>query len=96
LQISPNQGSPMREAWITGVATAIGSLLPVAPFLIFHGQTAMWVAFAVAMGSHFGVGAARSVFTGRGIFKSGIDMFVVGLGVAIVGYYVGEWIARLL
>ena len=26
----------------------------------------------------------------------GFDMFVVGLGVAVVGYYVGEWIARLL
>jgi hypothetical protein len=25
-----------------------------------------------------------------------MDMFVVGLGVAVVGYYVGEWIARLL
>lgn len=96
LQISPHQDSPMREAWITGSATAIGSLLPVAPFFFFHGQLAIWVSFAIAMGSHFGVGAARSVFTGRGVFKSGIDMFVVGLGVAIIGYYVGEWIAKLL
>jgi hypothetical protein len=23
-------------------------------------------------------------------------MFVVGLGVAVVGYYVGEWLARLV
>lgn len=40
--------------------------------------------------SHFLVGAARSVFTGRSVFRSGLDMFVVGLGVAIVGYYVGD------
>ena len=26
--------SPMREAWITGMATAIGALIPVFPFLI--------------------------------------------------------------
>ena len=44
----------------------------------------------------FLVGAARSVFTGRGVFRSGIDMFVVGLGVAIVGYFVGEWIGGML
>jgi hypothetical protein len=25
-----------------------------------------------------------------------MDMFVIGLGVAIVGYYVGEWLARAL
>jgi VIT1/CCC1 family predicted Fe2+/Mn2+ transporter len=40
------------------------------------------------------VGAARSFFTGRGVFRSGIDMFVVGLGVAGVGYVVGDLVAR--
>jgi len=46
--------------------------------------------------SHFAVGGARSFFTGRGVFRSGIDMFAVGLGVAAVGYFVGEWIVKLL
>ena len=46
--------------------------------------------------SHFGVGAARSLFTGRGVFRSGIDMFVVGLGVAVVGYIVGGLITGRL
>ena len=43
---------------------------------------------------HFGVGAARSFFTGRGVFRSGMDMFLVGLGVAVVGYFVGDWIVK--
>jgi VIT1/CCC1 family predicted Fe2+/Mn2+ transporter len=30
------------------------------------------------------------------VFRSGLDMFVVGLGVAAVGYFVGEWISRML
>jgi vacuolar iron transporter family protein len=88
--------SPMREAWVTGTATAIGALIPVFPFLIWSGQTAIVVAFVVAMTSHWLVGAARSVFTGRSVFRSGLDMFVVGLGVAVVAYYVGEWVARLV
>jgi VIT1/CCC1 family predicted Fe2+/Mn2+ transporter len=46
--------------------------------------------------SHFIVGAARSVFTGRGVFRSGFDMFVVGVGVAAVGYFVGGWVGRLI
>ena len=46
--------------------------------------------------SHFGVGAARSFFTGRGVLRSGFDMFVVGLGVAVVGYFVGDWIVRII
>ncbi len=60
--------SPMREAWITGTATLLGAVIPVAPFF----------------------------FTGRGVFRSGLDMFLVGLGVAVVGYLVGEWIVKLL
>ena len=88
--------SPLREAWITGVATLFGAVIPVAPFFFAEGMTAIVLSFTLAMLSHFLVGAARSVFTGRGVFRSGIDMFVVGLGVAIVGWFVGEWIGRLL
>ncbi len=95
LQISDARMSPMREAWLTGLATAIGALIPVLPFFFWSGRTAVVIAFIVAMASHFFVGAMRSVFTGRGVFRSGIDMFVVGLGVAAVGYGVGEWDAKL-
>ena len=88
--------SPLREGWVTGSATAIGALIPVFPFFFWSGETAIVVAFIIAMTSHWLVGAARSVFTGRSVFRSGQDMFVVGLGVALVGYFVGEWISRLL
>jgi VIT1/CCC1 family predicted Fe2+/Mn2+ transporter len=96
LQIGARHATPLQEAWITGTATAVGALIPVAPFLVLNGAAAIWTAFGVAMASHFAVGAARSVFTGRGIFRSGIDMFVVGLGVAAVGYVVGGLIAKVL
>jgi VIT1/CCC1 family predicted Fe2+/Mn2+ transporter len=93
LGISAPNTSPMREAWITGSATAVGALLPVFPFFILRGTAAIATAFVVAMAMHFLVGAARSVFTGRGIMRSGFDMFVVGLGVAIIGYFAGDWVA---
>ena len=96
LGISESATSPMREAWITGTATAVGALIPVLPFFIFEGRVAAIVAFVFAMISHWVVGAARSVFTGRSVFRSGMDMFVVGLGVAAVGYFVGDWIGRML
>ena len=60
------------------------------------GRPAIWTAFTISMLSHFAVGGARSFFTGRGVIRSGIDMFVVGLGVALVGYVMGDVVARLL
>ena len=96
LKIGEAHSTPLKEGWVTGTATAVGALIPVAPFLIFNTQFAVWISFAVSMLSHFAVGGARSVFTGRGIIHSGIDMFVVGLGVALVGYVMGDLAARLL
>jgi VIT1/CCC1 family predicted Fe2+/Mn2+ transporter len=95
LKIGEAHATPFKEGWVTGASTAVGALIPVAPFLVLNGRTAAWVAFAVAMLSHFAVGAARSFFTGRGVIRSGIDMFVVGLGVAAVGYLVGDVIAKV-
>jgi VIT1/CCC1 family predicted Fe2+/Mn2+ transporter len=94
LGIGAAQSTPMKEAWITGTATAIGALIPVAPFFFASGPVAMWTSFVVAMASHFGVGAVRSMFTGRGFIRSGMDMFLVGLGVAVVGYFIGDVVVR--
>jgi len=88
--------SPLKEGWLTGLATAFGAAIPVFPFLLWHGATAIVISFGVSMLSHFLVGAARSVFTGRGVFRSGFDMFVVGMGVALVGYFVGGWVGKLI
>jgi VIT1/CCC1 family predicted Fe2+/Mn2+ transporter len=74
----------------------VGAFIPVAPFLFLEGAAAVWTSFTVSMISHFGVGAARSVFTGRSVIKSGLDMFAVGLGVAVVGYLIGDVFARWL
>jgi VIT1/CCC1 family predicted Fe2+/Mn2+ transporter/rubrerythrin len=96
LGIMESTQSPFKEGWITGTATAVGALIPVFPFLFLSGSIAVWTSFMISMVSHFGVGAARSFFTGRGIFRSGFDMFVVGFGVAAVGYLIGELILKFL
>lgn len=90
LKIGKTHTTPFKEGWITGSATAVGAFIPVAPFLFTSGLAAIWISFTLAMFSHFAVGAARSLFTGRGLIRSGIDMFAVGLGVAGAGYLVGE------
>jgi VIT1/CCC1 family predicted Fe2+/Mn2+ transporter len=95
LKIGEAHATPFKEGWLTGSATAIGAFIPVAPFLFLEGRAAAWTAFTIAMLSHFAVGGARSIFTGRGVIRSGIDMFIVGLGVAAVGYVVGDLVAKI-
>jgi predicted membrane protein (TIGR00267 family) len=94
LNIHPAEMSPLFDGVVTGTATAVGAVIPIAPFFAFEHGTAVWVSLAVSMLAHFAIGAARSIFTGRGVWASGRDMFIVGFGVAAVGYAIGELIAR--
>ncbi len=96
LGIGEQNINPLKEGWITGTATAVGAIIPVFPFFFLSGTPAIITSFIIAMLAHFGVGAARSFFTGRSIFRSGFDMFVVGFGIAAIGYFIGELIARAL
>jgi VIT1/CCC1 family predicted Fe2+/Mn2+ transporter len=96
LNIHPAELEPLKDGVVTGTATAIGACIPIVPFLVMSHESAVWVSLAISMAAHFGIGAARSMFTGRGIWASGRDMFVVGFGVAAVGYLIGEWLPRVL
>jgi vacuolar iron transporter family protein len=96
LNIHPAELAPLKDGVVTGSATAVGALIPIAPFFVLSHGTAVWVALAVSMLAHFGIGAARSLFTGRGLWASGRDMFFVGFGVAAVGYLIGELITKFL
>ncbi|MGH7528463.1 MAG: VIT1/CCC1 transporter family protein, partial [Gemmatimonadales bacterium] len=57
LKIGEATTTPMREAWITGTATALGAFIPVAPLLVSTQAWAIWTSFTLAMVSHFAVGA---------------------------------------
>jgi VIT1/CCC1 family predicted Fe2+/Mn2+ transporter len=96
LDISDSTVTPLRDGLVTGVATAIGAIIPIVPFLLTSSRWAIWISLTISMLAHFGVGGARSVFTGRGIWASGRDMFLVGFGVAAAGYVIGLGLERVM
>ena len=97
LKIGGHEESPLREGWITGTATAIGALIPVWPFFAWHGRDGDLAVVQPRDGEPLPRRRrTQRVHRPRACFRSGLDMFVVGVGVAAVGYFVGEWIARLI
>ena len=50
-------------------------------------------AVVLALGTLFGVGAARSLVTASRWWSSGLEMLGLGAVVAIVAYVTGAWIA---
>jgi VIT1/CCC1 family predicted Fe2+/Mn2+ transporter/rubrerythrin len=96
LNIHPAELAPLKDGVVTGLATAVGAFIPIAPFFGMEFWPAVWTSLAISMLAHFAIGAARSLFTGRGVWASGRDMFIVGFGVAAVGYVIGELLTRFL
>ena len=94
LGIDPKElgGSAWVAAGSSFILFAAGAIFPVAPFLFLSGPLAVAVSAAVSGIALFAIGAATSLFTGRGIFFSGLRQLLVGLAAAGVTYGLGRLI----
>ncbi|HEY3875998.1 MAG TPA: VIT1/CCC1 transporter family protein [Candidatus Kapabacteria bacterium] len=81
--------SPFRSLASGGLSTLVGAFIPLIPFFFLNGITAVIVSFVVALIAHFLVGAAKSIVTVRSWWRSGLEMMVVGIIVAVVTYGLG-------
>lgn len=93
-QITPvNRKHALRSAIIVGIAAVIGSLIPLLPFFFLTVTTSMWTALLVSAIVLFIVGAYKArIYIGHP-GKSGLEMAVIGILSALVGYAVG-WLLR--
>jgi VIT1/CCC1 family predicted Fe2+/Mn2+ transporter len=82
-------GNPTRAAVAAGVSTGVGAIIPVVPFFFLTGTAGIIVAGIVSLVAHFGVGAAKSLFTLRGWWSSGLEMTLAGVIVGGATYAVG-------
>jgi VIT1/CCC1 family predicted Fe2+/Mn2+ transporter len=91
LGLDPDElGSPWGAAAGSFVAFAIGAVIPVIPFLVASGTTAVIVSLALSLVALFVVGAGVSLLTGRGVLFSGFRQLGIGLGAAVVTYAIGS------
>jgi VIT1/CCC1 family predicted Fe2+/Mn2+ transporter/rubrerythrin len=82
-------GNPVQQSLAAGISTGVGAIIPVIPFFWLLGDTAVIVAAVVSLVAHFVVGAAKSLFTLRSWWSSGLEMTLAGVIVGGVTYAVG-------
>jgi VIT1/CCC1 family predicted Fe2+/Mn2+ transporter len=91
LGLDPEElGSPWGAAFGSFVAFAIGAVIPVLPYLVGGGTTALAVSLGISLLALFAVGAAVSLLTGRGAIFSGVRQLGIGLAAALVTYTIGS------
>lgn len=82
--------NPWREGLSAGIFTALGAFIPVIPFFFTDGMPAVIASFVISSLAYFMVGASKVLATGRNWLRSGMEMFLIGLGVGIVTYAIGS------
>ncbi|HXY80322.1 MAG TPA: VIT1/CCC1 transporter family protein [Gaiellaceae bacterium] len=82
-------GNPVESALAAGISTGVGAIIPVIPFVFLTGGVAIVLAGIVSLVAHFAVGAAKSLFTLRSWWASGLEMTLAGVLVGGVTYAIG-------
>ncbi len=89
-QLTPvNRKTAFRSAIIVGFSAIIGSLIPVFPFFVFPVQTSMVISVLVSALVLFIVGNYKARITIGNPNRSGLEMTIIGILSALVGYAVG-------
>jgi vacuolar iron transporter family protein len=84
-------GSPWSAAAASFFAFATGALVPLVPFLFAPAGTRVLAAsVALTAAALFGVGAAISLFSGRGAARGGLRMLLIGAAAASATFLIGR------
>jgi predicted membrane protein (TIGR00267 family) len=80
----------LRSAVVITIATLIGHLIPLLPFVWLPRTTGLVMAVVLSAGVLYGVGVYSSVTLGGDWRKNGLKMVAIGLGAAAVGFLIGR------
>ncbi len=90
LKLAPvHRHEVLRAAIIVGISAIVGSLIPLAPFVLLPVVPAIIASIAISAVTLFAVGAYKARATVGHWGKSGIEMTIIGVACAAVGYVVG-------
>jgi vacuolar iron transporter family protein len=85
-------GSAWEAAIASFVLFSIGAIIPLYPFMFFDGKNAILLSLGSSVVGLFGIGAAITLLTGKGILFSGFRQVAFGLAAAAVTYGIGTLI----
>lgn len=85
-------GSAWEAAIASFILFSVGAIIPLYPFMIFKGPTALFLSIGSSVFGLFGIGAAITLLTGKSILFSGCRQVAFGLVAAAITYGIGTLI----
>jgi len=83
-------GADLRAAAVVGVASMIGSAVPLLPFLFLAPTLARLVSLALSTTVLLALGAYRARATSGSRWKAGLELALVGIATAVASHAIGR------
>lgn len=92
LKLEPvDRKSALSNSLIVGFSTLVGSIIPLFPFFILHVSIALRISLILSSIILFMVGYYKAKVTlGRSLIRQGLEMMIIGIVSALVGYLIGS------
>ena len=87
---------PLKDSVAMGVSFLVAALIPIAPYFLLNGSTAIWCSILFTLISLFVLGLIKGYLVRKNVLKSGAEVFLIGMGSACIGYILGESIPVVL
>lgn len=85
-------GNPWVAAITSFLTFSLGAIIPVLPWLIFSGAVGVAASAVASAAGLFLVGAAITLYTGRGVLFSGMRMLIFGIAASAITFGIGRLI----
>ena len=96
LKMYPEEyGSPLKSGVVVGVASFIGSLIPLFPFFLLDIKSSMIVSLILSVIMLFIIGALKAKITVGSWKRSGIELALIGTAAAMGGYLIGKLLGKI-
>jgi len=82
--------SLLKSAFVVTIATLVGHMIPIVPFMIFDRVTAVILAVALSAIALFSVGVYSAKTLVGDWRRSGVQMVAIGLGAAALGFLIAR------
>jgi vacuolar iron transporter family protein len=80
---------PLQAALVMAVSFIVGALVPIVPYLVVKGTSALYVSITLSAAALFAVGVFKGFLAGKSPIVSGLQFFVIAVGAALAGYLIG-------
>jgi len=89
LHLEKPDATGLSRAVLVGLSCAVGSAIPIVPYLVIAPANAAIVALIASAAVLFGVGVYKAVTLVGSWWASGLQMLVIGMASALAGYAIG-------